>query len=677
MPQSELQAQLFGKLTLSAIPYGNPIIMTAVGMSVLFGLLILGWITQKGYWGYLWREWFTSVDHKRIGVMYIILAVIMMLRGFSDAILMRLQQAYAEGAGQGFLPPEHYNQIFSAHGTIMIIFVAMPFFIGLMNYVVPLQIGARDVAFPFLNSVSFWLTVASAGLVMVSLAVGDFSQAGWSGYPPLSETEFSPGPGVDYWIWSLQLGGIGTLLTGINFFVTILKMRAPGMSLMKIPVFTWTILVTTVLIMLSFPVLTVTLFLLTLDRYLDMHFFTGGMGGNQMMFTNLFWIWGHPEVYIVILPAFGIYSEVVSTFSHKRLFGYTSMVYATIAIAVLSFVVWLHHFFTMGAGADVNAFFGIATMVIAVPTGVKIFNWLFTMYRGRIEFTTPMLWSLGFIVTFTIGGMTGVLLSVPGADFMLHNSEFLVAHFHNMLIPGALFGYFAGYSYWFPKMFGFPLDEKWGRRAFWSWLVGFYLAFMPLYALGFMGMPRRLVHYDNPIWQPYLLVALAGTSLIAYGIFCQGAQLVTSIRNRAALRDKTGDIWGSHSLEWSTTSPPPFYNFSKLPQVEALDAFAYMKEHGIAYRAQAPFGPIHMPRNSGVGVILGALTFVFGFAMVWHIWWMVVASTLAILAQIVMRANDENVDYLLSADEVALCEKNASPSASSAAHSNLNLISQG
>ena len=679
MFQSGYQSVLLGNLTLSAVPYTNPIIMSALGMSVLVTLMILAWISQKGYWGYLWREWFTSVDHKRIGVMYIILAVVMMLRGFSDAILMRLQQAYAEGAGQGFLPPEHYNQIFSAHGTIMIIFVAMPFFIGLMNYVVPLQIGARDVAFPFLNSVSFWLTVASAGLVMVSLAVGDFSQAGWSGYPPLSETEFSPGPGVDYWIWSLQLGGIGTLLTGINFFVTILKMRAPGMSLMKIPVFTWTILVTTVLIMLSFPVLTVTLLLLTLDRYLDMHFFTGGMGGNQMMFANLFWIWGHPEVYIVILPAFGIYSEVVSTFSHKRLFGYTSMVYATIAIAVLSFVVWLHHFFTMGAGANVNAFFGIATMIIAVPTGVKIFNWLFTMYRGRIEFTTPMLWSLGFIVTFTVGGMTGVLLSVPGADFMLHNSEFLVAHFHNMLIPGALFGYFAGYSYWFPKMFGFRLDERWGRRAFWSWLVGFYLAFMPLYALGFMGMPRRLVHYDNPIWQPYLLVALAGTSLIAYGIFCQVAQLVVSIRNRASLRDSTGDVWDSHSLEWSTTSPPPFYNYAKTPHVEELDAFVHMKEHGIPYRAEAPFSAIHMPRNSWVGVAMGAFTFTFGFAMVWHIWWMAALSTLALLALVVVRANDENVDYMLSAEDVARCEKNSSQAAPSIStdHNDFDLITQG
>ena len=673
------ESALFGKLTLSAIPYTNPIIMSAVGGAALIGLLIIGWITQQGQWGYLWREWLTSVDHKRIGVMYIILAVVMMLRGFSDAIMMRIHQAYAEGLGQGFLPPEHYNQIFSAHGTIMIIFVAMPFFIGLMNYVVPLQIGARDVAYPFLNSVSFWLTAASAGLVMVSLAVGDFSQAGWSGYPPLSEMQYSPGSGVDYWMWSLQLGGIGTLLTGINFFVTIIKMRAPGMSYMKIPVFTWTILVTTVLIMLSFPVLTVTLFLLTLDRYLDMHFFTGGMGGNQMMFTNLFWVWGHPEVYIVILPAFGIYSEVVSTFSQKRLFGYASMVYASIAIAFLSFIVWLHHFFTMGAGADVNAFFGIATMIIAVPTGVKIFNWLFTMYRGRIQFTTPMLWSIGFIITFSIGGMTGVLLSVPGADFVLHNTEFLVAHFHNMLIPGALFGYFAGYSFWFPKMFGFRLDEKWGRRAFWSWLGGFYLAFMPLYALGFMGMPRRLVHYDNPIWQPYLLVALAGTVLISYGIFCQVAQLYVSIKNRAALRDTTGDIWNSHSLEWSVTSPPPFYNFAKVPYVESLDALSYKKEHGMPIRAEAPYSPIHMPRNSGVGVAIGAFTFIFGFAIVWHIWWMVIASTLAILVSVVMRANDEDVDYMLSAEEVARIEKNGAQASASASSgiSHHDMITQG
>jgi cytochrome o ubiquinol oxidase subunit 1 len=579
-----------------------------------------------------------------------------MLRGFADAIMMRTHQAMAMGDAVGYLPAEHYNQIFSAHGTIMIIFVAMPFFIGLMNYAVPLQIGARDVAYPFLNSVSFWLTVSSALLMMVSLGIGDFSQAGWTGYPPLSGKEASPGTGVDYWIWSIQLGGVGTLMTGINFFVTILRMRAPGMSMMKIPVFTWTILITTVLIMLSFPVLTVALALLTLDRYLDFHFFTNALGGNQMMFINLFLILGHPEVYIVVLPAFGIFSEVVSTFSHKRLFGYASMVYASIAIAFLSFVVWLHHFFTMGAGANVNAFFGIATMIIAVPTGVKVFNWLFTMYRGRIEFKTPMLWSLGFIVTFAIGGMTGVLLSVPGADFVLHNSEFLVAHFHNMLIPGALFGYFAGYAYWFPKMTGFRLDEKWGVRAFWSWIFGFYLAFMPLYALGFMGMPRRMDHYDNPAWQPYLIVAVIGTFLVAFGIFCQFVQLYVSIRDRKSLADTSGDPWGSHSLEWATTSPPPFYNFAETPVVHSLDDFAYKKEHGIVYRAKAPFHEIHMPKNTGVGVVMGLITFLFGFAMIWYIWWLAIASFVAMIAAIVYRGSDDHTDYMLSASEVARVE---------------------
>ncbi|MDE2343332.1 MAG: cytochrome o ubiquinol oxidase subunit I [Betaproteobacteria bacterium] len=652
-----MQETLFGKLTLSAIPYDNPIVMGAIGGATAMGLLVLGLITYFGKWGYLWKEWFTSVDHKRIGVMYIVLAFVMLLRGFSDALMMRMQQAIAQGSMHGYLPPDHYDQIFSAHGTIMIIFVAMPFFIGLMNLIVPLQIGARDVAYPFLNSVSFWLTASSAALVMISLGVGDFSHAGWSGYPPLSETQFSPGPGVDYWIWSLQLGGIGTLMTGINFFVTILRMRAPGMTMMKLPVFSWTILVTNVLIMLSFPVLTVALALLTLDRYLGMHFFTSDMGGNQMMFLNLFWIWGHPEVYIVILPAFGMFSEVVSTFSRKRLFGYHSMVYATVAIAVLSFVVWLHHFFTMGAGANVNAFFGIATMVIAVPTGVKVFNWLFTMYKGRVEFTTPVLWTLGFIITFCIGGMTGVLLSVPPADFVLHNSEFLVAHFHNMLIPGALFGYFAGYAFWFPKAFGFRLDEKWGKRAFWLWLVGFYLAFMPLYALGFMGMPRRLVHYNNPAWQPYLLVAAAGTLVILAAIVCQAVQLVVSIRNREALRDVTGDPWNGRTLEWAVASPPPFYNFAHIPHVQSLDAFTDMKDRGIAYEVPASYQDIHMPKNTAVGVVLGGIAFAFGFSMIWHIWWLALGAAVGALGALVLRSADDSVDYILPAQDVARMER--------------------
>ena len=651
-----MDSALFGKLTVSAIPFDNAIVMWTVGVALTMGAVILGLVTYYGKWSYLWKEWLTSVDHKRIGVMYVILALVMLLRGFADAIMMRAQQAVAEGPSQGYLPPYHYDQIFSAHGTIMIIFVAMPFFIGLMNIAVPLQIGARDVAFPFMNAISLWLTVISAALVMVSLGVGDFSHAGWTGYPPLSESQYSPGPGVDYWIWSLQLGGIGTLMTGINFFVTIVKMRAPGMTYMKMPVFTWAIFVTTALIMMAFPVLTVTLGLLTLDRYLGMHFFTNNLGGNLMMFPNLFWIWGHPEVYIVILPAFGMFSEVVATFSQKRLFGYHSMIYASIAIGVLSFAVWLHHFFTIGAGADVNAFFGIATMIIAVPTGVKIFNWLFTMYRGRVQFTTPVLWTLAFIVTFTIGGMTGVLMSVPAADFVLHNSEFLVAHFHNMLIPGALFGYFAGYAYWFPKAFGFRLDEKWGKRAFWAWAIGFLVAFMPLYALGFMGMPRRLSHYDNPAWQPYLEVAAAGAAIIFVGIVCQVMQLIVSIKNRAALRDVTGDPWNGHTLEWAVASPPPFYNFAEIPVVHDLDAFTDMKEKGIAYQRPAKYRDIHMPRNTPAGFIIGMFAFSFGFAMIWYIWWLALASAFGMLITLIVRSLNDNVDYYVPAAEVERIE---------------------
>ena len=651
-----MESALFGKLTLSAIPYDNPIVMGAVGFSLLAGAVIVGLITYYGKWTYLWKEWLTSVDHKRIGVMYIILALVMLLRGFADAIMMRAQQAVAVGASQGYLPPYHYDQIFSAHGTIMIFFMAMPFLIGLMNIVVPLQIGTRDVAFPFMNSISLWLTVVSAMLVMVSLGIGDFSHAGWSGYPPLSETRYSPGPGVDYWIWSLQLSGIGTLMTGLNFFVTIMKMRAPGMTLTKMPIFTWNALITTVLMIFAFPVLTATLILLTLDRYVGTHFFTNGMGGNMMMFPNLFWMWGHPEVYILILPAFGVFSEVVATFAQKRLFGYTSMVYATSAIGMLSFLVWLHHFFTMGAGADVNAFFGIATMIIAVPTGVKIFNWLFTMYRGRLQFTTPILWTLGFIVTFCIGGMTGVLMSVPPADFELHNSEFLVAHFHNMLIPGALFGYFAGYAYWFPKVFGFRLNETWGKRAFWAWLIGFYLAFMPLYALGFMGMPRRLEHYGNPAWQPYLVVAALGAAVILLGIIFQATQLVVSIRQREKTRDLTGDPWNGHSLEWLVSSPPPAYNFAATPIVTDFDAFSDMKERGIAYQQPAAYHDILMPKNTPAGFVIGILAFLFGFAMVWHVWWLALVGAFGILVTLIARSGNDDVNYTFPAADVRRIE---------------------
>ncbi len=512
---------MFGKLTLEAIPYHEPIIMVTIAGIILGGLAIAGLITYYGKWQYLWKEWLTSVDHKRLGIMYLILGMVMLLRGFADAVLMRGQQVIASGGGEGYLNAHHYDQIFTAHGVIMIFFVAMPLVIGLMNIVVPLQIGARDVAFPFLNNLSFWFTAAAVVLINVSLGVGEFAQTGWLAYPPLSGLEFSPGVGVDYWIWSLQISGLGTLLTGVNFFATIIRMRAPGMTMMRLPVFTWTALCANILIIASFPILTVTIALLTADRYLGTHFFTNDMGGNMMMYINLIWAWGHPEVYILVLPVFGIFSEVVATFCKKKLFGYTSLVWATVAITVLSFIVWLHHFFTMGSGANVNAFFGITTMIISIPTGVKIFNWLFTMYRGRIEFTSPMLWTVGFIITFTVGGMTGVLLSVPAANFVLHNSLFLIAHFHNVIIGGVVFGCFAGITYWFPKAFGFKLDDVWGKRAFWCWITGFFVAFMPLYVLGFMGMTRRVSQNIDPEFHGWLVVAACGAGLIAIGVLCQ------------------------------------------------------------------------------------------------------------------------------------------------------------
>jgi cytochrome o ubiquinol oxidase subunit 1 len=606
---------LLGKLSWDAIPFDQPIIMGAMAFMVLVIVAVLSFITFKGYWGPLWRDWITSVDHKRIGVMYVLLALVMLLRGFSDAIMMRAQQAVAAGGAQGYLPPEHFDQIFSAHGTIMIFFMAMPFVIGVMNFVVPLQLGVRDVAFPTLNSVSFWLTASGALLINISLAVGEFAKTGWVAYPPLSELQFSPGVGVDYYLWSLQISGIGTLLSGINFVTTILKLRAPGMGYMRMPVFCWTALATSLLIVAAFPVLTATFAMLLLDRYLSFHFFTVDGGGNAMMYVNLFWVWGHPEVYILVLPAFGIYSEVVATFSGKPLFGYRSMVAATMAICVLSFLVWLHHFFTMGASADVNGFFGVMTMIIAVPTGVKVFNWLFTMYGGRVRFTVPMLWSIGFMITFVVGGMTGVLMAVPPADFQVHNSLFLVAHFHNTIIGGVVFGLMAGYNYWFPKVFGFKLDERWGKASFWCWFAGFYLAFMPLYAVGLMGMTRRLQHYDNPAWQPWLMVAAVGAVVIMAGIACQAIQLVVSVRDRRQLRDTTGNPWRGRTLEWFTPSPPPAWNFTVLPSVGGFDRRTHAK-------GTQDYKAIEMPNNSPIGFITAFFAVVTGFALIWHIWWM-------------------------------------------------------
>jgi cytochrome o ubiquinol oxidase subunit I len=642
---------MWGKLSWAAIPLDQPIVMTASLVVALAISGVLGWIVIKGYLPYLWKEWLTSVDHKRIGIMYVVLAMVMLLRGFADAILMRSQQALAYNSA-GYLPPEHYNQIFSAHGTMMIFFVAMPFVIGLMNFVVPLQLGARDVAFPVLNSVGFWLTATGALLVNVSLIVGEFARTGWLPYPPLSELAYSPGVGVDYYLWALQISGIGTLLAGINIVTTVLKVRAPGMNYLRMPMFCWTSLASSLLMVAAFPILTGTFAMLLLDRYLGFHFFTNDGGGNVMMFMNLIWAWGHPEVYILVLPAFGVFSEVLATFSRKPLFGYTSMVAATMAICLLSFMVWLHHFFTMGAGANVNAVFGIATMVIAVPTGVKIFNWLFTMYGGRIVFATPVLWSLGFMVTFVIGGMTGVLLAVPPADFVLHNSLFLVAHFHNVIIGGVLFGAFAGYEYWFPKAFGFRLHEGLGRWAFWFWTLGFYVAFMPLYGLGLMGMTRRLQHYDVAAWHPWLVLAAGGAGLIFIGILLQVAQLTVSIRQRASLRDTTGDPWNARTLEWATASPPPVFNFAVVPEVQSRDAFWQMK-HNPGRLAAPVYRDIEMPRNSSTGFVCAFFATFMGFALIWHIWWLVGVALACAYATFVVLAWRDRHEELIPAATVA------------------------
>jgi len=653
--QFDLSKLVFGRLTWDAIPLHDPILVATFALVMIGGGTLVTALTYYKVWGYLWREWITSIDHKRIGVMYMILGFVMLMRGFSDAILMRVHQAFAFGDSAGFLPPDHYDQIFTAHGVIMIFFVAMPFVVGLMNYIVPLQIGARDVAFPFLNNLSFWMTAAGAGLVMVSLFIGQFAKTGWLAYPPLSGILQSPGVGVDYYIWALQIAGVGTLLSGINLMVTIVKMRAPGMNMMKMPVFVWTSLCANVLIVAAFPVLTAVMGMLTLDRYLDMNFFTNDLGGNAMMYVNLIWIWGHPEVYILILPLFGVFSEIVATYSRKRLFGYSSMIYATVVITVLAYMVWLHHFFTMGSGATVNSFFGIATMIISIPTGAKLFNWLFTMYRGRIQFDVPMLWTIGFMITFIIGGMTGVLLAVPPVDFVLHNSLFLIAHFHNVIIGGVVFGTFAAVTYWYPKVTGYRLDPFWGKASFWCWFTGFYLAFMPLYLLGFMGVTRRMSYFDDPSLQIWFQVALCGALLIALGILCFIIQLYVSYKNRDALSDKTGDPWNGRTLEWSTSSPPPQYNFAFTPRVYDIDAWWHMKANGFV-RPTDGFMPIHMPKNTAAGIVLAVISGVFGFAMIWHMWLVAGLAFVALLAAIIIHTFNYNREYYIPVEEVEKAE---------------------
>ncbi|MCA9333192.1 cbb3-type cytochrome c oxidase subunit I [Candidatus Saccharibacteria bacterium] len=634
----------------------DPVILGAQ-IALIGGIIAVALvITILGRWRWLWYEWLTSLNPKRIGVMYLIVAFLMLLRGAVDAFMLRLQQTIGSGGGEGFLDANHFQQVFTAHGTLMIFFVAMGLMFGIINLILPLQIGSRDVAFPFLNSLSFWLYLVGVGIINTHLIVGgEFAATGWLAYPPLSGIEYSPGPGVDYWIWSVQIAGIGSLLSGVNFFTTILKLRRKGMTLMRMPIFAWSVLGSMTLVLFTFPILTVALALLALDRTFAMHFFTSSFGGNPMMYINLIWAWGHPEVYILILPAFGIFSEIVATFSKKRLFGYTSMVWAIIAITFLSYIVWLHHFFTMGAGANVNAFFGIATMVIAIPTGVKVFNWLFTMYKGRVRMSQSMIWFIGFLFTFTLGGMTGVILSIPPADFQLHNSLFLVAHFHNMVIGGVVFGYMAGLTYWFPKMFGFKLHEGLGKAAAWSWIIGFLVAFIPIYMLGLMGGTRRFEKFDPSLgYHPLFVVAGIGVVIIGIGVVLQVTQLIYSILNNKKLADKTGDPWDGRTLEWSVSSPAPEYNFARLDEVNYRDEYWERKKTPAADLVK--YKDIEIPKGSPIGMFIGIFAYLFAMAVIWHIAWIAALSIVIISAFVVARLNDDDIVKTIKASQIEKIE---------------------
>ncbi|RXT06437.1 cytochrome aa3 quinol oxidase subunit I [Ammoniphilus sp. CFH 90114] len=633
---------------------GDPLILGSQIAIVLTTLGIVGLVTYLKKWGWLWTEWLTTVDHKKIGIMYIIAAVLMFFRGGMDGLLMKAQTSRPD---MQFLSAQHYNEIFTTHGVIMILFMAMPFLIGIMNIIIPLQIGARDVAFPQLNALSFWLFFVGAMLFNISFVIGGSPDAGWTSYFPLAGKEFSPGIGNNYYAIALQIAGIGTLMTGINFIVTILKMRTKGMTLMRMPMFTWTSLVTSAIIVAAFPIFTVALALMMFDRLYGTHFFTLSGGGLDMLWANLFWLWGHPEVYIVALPAFGIFSEVIATFSRKSLFGYKSMVYSIVGIALLSMVVWVHHFYTMGAGPAVNSFFSITTMLIAVPTGVKMFNWLFTMRKGRIKMTTAMLWALAFIPCFVIGGVTGVMLAMGAADYQYHNTLFLVAHFHYVLIPGVVFAVFAGLYYWWPKMFGHMLNEKLGKWHFWLFVIGFNVTFFPMFFLGLQGAVRRAYTYSvESGFSSLFLISGIGSVVLALGfaVFCYNIYWSA----RYADRNISSDPWDARTLEWATASPVQYYNFAQLPEVKTLDAFWHMKKNkeGLALDEKT-VEEIHMPSNSGQPIIMSIVFGVVGFFLVfeWHI--AAAVAAVGILAGLIVRSFDYDHGYHIKVDEILKTER--------------------
>jgi len=654
---------LTGRMTLEALPFWkmvqnptpenivNGAIATGVAaILVLAAIAVLALLTYFRLWRTVWFDWLTTVDHKKIGIMYIVLSFVMMLRGVVEANFMRANQAV--GFDGGFLSADHFGELFTTHGTIMIFFVAMPFLSGVINYVLPLQIGARDMSFPVTNAIGLALTASGAMLVMASLLFLPFSIGGWTGYPPFTGKEYSPDVGPNYWIWAVTLSGLGTTLTGINVACTVYKKRCPGMDFWKMPLFVWASVTTAILMIFALPPLTVATAMLALDRYLDFHFFTTDAGGIPMLYANLFWLFGHPEVYILVLPAFGVWSEVFATFSGKTLYAYRTLVWATLSIAVISFLVWVHHFFTMGQSAGMNAVFGIATMLVGVPTGVKIYDWLLTMYRGRVRITTPMVYALGFVMLFVIGGASGILLANPTIDYQVHNSVFLVAHFHNMVIPGTLFGMLGAYSFWFPKAFGFMLDDWWGKLGASLWIVGFMLAFFPLYAVGLLGLPRRSVAYSEAAYTPYTVVAMLGALVVLAALGAMFWQLYISIRNRDALNVYAGDPWDGRTLEWSISSPPPVYNFAVGPEVFARDAFWEEKRAGHAYQIPDQWEDIELPANSWLAPILFFSSFTLTFGLVWHMWWLVILSLLVVVGALVARSFVIDRERTIPADVV-------------------------
>jgi cytochrome c oxidase subunit I len=561
-------------------------------------------------------DWLTTVDHKKIGILYLLAGGFFFLLGGIEAILIRIQLAFPD---QKIFIGDTFNQLTTMHGTTMIFFAAMPIIFAFMNAIVPLQIGARDVAFPFVNALGFWLFLAGGVLMNTSWFLGGAPDAGWTGYAPLSSLPDGSDAfkGTDYYVLGLQIAGIGTLIGGINFLVTIINMRAPGMTYMRMPLFTWTAFITSALILLAFPAITVALVELMFDRLFNGAFFDPSRGGNVVLWQHLFWIFGHPEVYILILPAFGIISDIVSTFSKKRLFGYSSMVFASVLIGFLGFMVWAHHMFTTGMGPVANSIFAIATMAIAVPTGVKIFNWLFTLWGGQIRFTTANMWATAFIPTFVMGGTTGVMLAVPAADFQYHDTYFVVAHFHYVIVGGLVLGLFAGMYYWWPKMFGRMLSETLGKVHFWTFFIGFHLTFFPQHFLGLMGMPRRvftyLPGYDLEMGN---LVSTIGAFLMGVGTIVFMINIIVTQRQPI---NAPADPWDARSLEWTIPSPAPEYNFKQTPLVRGLDAFWKEKMAGNKEMIPAePVGPIHMPSPSILPLVMSVGLFIAGYGFMYH-----------------------------------------------------------